>query len=144
MASCEASRGAVSPPGGLPEWDRGAVGVESRLWAVGGVGASSHTVQAGRPALGPSQHVLSTLTEPQRCFLGIPSGGGQGSWHSQGLLLSRRTVWEASQEWLAGIQAWAHQGCGAHSPAAPPAGQPERPRRPVLFLGAAGTAPAPG
>ena len=121
------------PPGWLPMWDRGAVGIESSLWAVGGVGASSHTVQAGRPAPGPSQRVSSTLTEPQCCFLGIPSGGGQGSWHSQGLLLSRRTVWEASQERLAGIQAWAHQGRGAHSPAAAPAWQPERPRRPMLF-----------
>ena len=95
------------PPGWLPMWDRGAVGIESSLWAVGGVGASSHTVQAGRPAPGPSQRVSSTLTEPQCCFLGIPSGGGQGSWHSQACCFPggrsgrpARSGWRASRPGL--------------------------------------------
>lgn len=54
VASCQALRGAVSPLGGLPVWDRGAVSIGSRLWAVGGVGASSHAAQAGRPDPGPA------------------------------------------------------------------------------------------
>lgn len=89
-------------------------------------------VPRASPAVSPS---------PSVCFPGVPSGGGQGSWHSQGPLLSRRTVWEASQERLAGIQAWARRACGAHSPTAPPAGQPEGLRRPGLFPGSSGHGP---
>lgn len=72
VASCQALGGTVSPPGGLPVWDRGAVGIGSRLWAVGGVGTSSRAAQAGRPDPGPAQRVSSTLTEPQRLFPGRP------------------------------------------------------------------------
>lgn len=141
----QASRGAVSPLGGLRMWDRGAVGIGSRFWAVGGVGASSHTAQAWRTAPGPSQRLSSSLTEPQRLFPGRPVRRRAG--------LLAFTGPAAFQEDSLGGQpgaAGGHPGLGSPGPWGPLASSPTcRAARGAAEAravpqGAAGMARAPG
>lgn len=82
-------------------------------------------------------------------FVEVLSEGGQGSWHSWSPLLSRRMVWETSQELLAGIQVWARlpaglaQSSGSHPPPTHVwRGRPERaqPRSPRVGLPLGGVA----